>query len=77
MQSKILNKAEISSAEIPQARNPYYNEVGFGPGEDMTATDKVGLNILYSCPRIKKAVSREQLELLNFFLTEFSNSKAK
>ena len=38
------------------ARNDYYNQVGFGDGFDLTATDKLALNFLYSCPDIKKKI---------------------
>ena len=48
------------------ALNPYYNEVGFGDSSKMTATDKVALNILLSCPTIKKKVCEEyQAEEIN------------
>ena len=36
--------------------NDFYNEVGFGNTFDLTATDLVVLNILYSCHDIKRNV---------------------
>ena len=45
-----------------KAHNPYYNEVGFGDSYNMTATDKVALNIFLSCPTIKKKVYEEYQE---------------
>ena len=44
------------------ALNPYYNEVGFGDSYNMTATDKVALNILLSCPTIKREILNKSLE---------------
>ena len=45
-----------------KALNPYYNEVGFGDSYNMTATDKVALNIFLSCPTVKRKVYNEYLE---------------
>ena len=45
-----------------KALNPYYNEVGFGDSYNMTATDKVALNIFLSCPTIKRKVFEEYCE---------------
>ena len=45
-----------------KAHNPYYNEVGFGDSYNMTATDKVALNIFLSCPTIKRKVYEEYQE---------------
>ena len=42
--------------------NPLYNEVGFGDSYKMTATDKLALNFLLSCPTIKKKVYEEYLQ---------------
>ena len=36
--------------------NDFYNKVGFGNTFDLTATDTVVLNILYSCHDIKRNV---------------------
>ena len=36
--------------------NDFYNEVGFGNTVDLTATDLVVANVLYSCPNIKSNV---------------------
>ena len=41
--------------------NDFYNQVGFGNTFDLTATDKVALNILYSCQDIKMKVFQEFL----------------
>ena len=43
------------------ARNTFYNEVGFGNGLNMTATDKIALNILYTCPDVKQNIFKEFL----------------
>ena len=43
------------------ARNTFYNEVGFGNGLNMTATDKIALNILYTCPDVKQDIFKEFL----------------
>ena len=45
-----------------KALNPYYNEVGFGDSSNMTATDKVALNIFLSCPTVKREVYQEYQE---------------
>ena len=41
--------------------NDFYNEVGFGNTFDLTATDKVVLNLLYSCPDIKRNIFNDFL----------------
>ena len=41
--------------------NDFYNEVGFGNTVDLTATDLVVANVLYSCPDIKSNVYKEFL----------------
>ena len=41
--------------------NDFYNEVGFGNTFDLTATDLVVANVLYSCPEIKMNVYKEFL----------------
>ena len=43
------------------AHNDYYNQVGFGNSYDLTATDKLALNLLYSCPDVKKNIYEEVL----------------
>ena len=43
------------------ALNNFYNEVGFGNGLDLTATDKLALNTLYDCPCIKRNIFKEVL----------------
>ena len=42
--------------------NEFYNEVGFGYNFDLTATDKIKLNILYSCNEVKKNIYKEFLD---------------
>ena len=39
-----------------QSRNEFYNQVGFSQGLDMTATDKISLNMLYNCPSVKMRI---------------------
>ena len=34
--------------------NDFYNEVGFGTEKNLTATDKIALNVLYDCPDVKR-----------------------
>ena len=34
--------------------NDFYNEVGFGTQNNLTATDKIALNVLYDCPDVKR-----------------------
>ena len=46
-----------------RALNSYYNQVGFGLKLGLSATDKIALNILYSCPTLNRTIFRE-------FLTE-------
>ena len=41
--------------------NDFYYEVGFGNTFDLTATDKVVLNLLYSCPDIKRNIFNDFL----------------
>ena len=66
--SRLLTNYDINSIlhYRPQfgvkALNPYYNEVGFGDGYKMTATDKVALNIFLSCPTIQREVYQEYQE---------------
>ena len=43
------------------AHNEYYNEIGFGNSFNLTATDKLALNLLYSCPDVKKNIYEEVL----------------
>ena len=67
-----------------KALNPYYNEVGFGDSYNMTATDKVALNIFLSCPTIKKQIfeefekeefERNYVELLQLSITPNEKSQ--
>ena len=44
-----------------RAHNEYYNEIGFGNSFNLTATDKLALNLLYSCPDVKKNIYEEVL----------------
>ena len=59
--NSIMQYNEDSHSGMITARNPYYNLVGFGKKEKMTGTDKIALNILFSCPFIKKNVFSEFL----------------
>ena len=43
--------------------NDFYNQVGFGNGFNLTATDLVVVNILYSCKDIKKSIFTKFLDL--------------
>ena len=42
-----------------RALNDFYNVAGFGDTLDLSATDKVALNILYSCQEMKKSLYEE------------------
>ena len=44
-----------------RAHNEYYNEIGFGNNFNLTATDKLALNLLYSCTNVKKNIYKEFL----------------
>ena len=44
-----------------KALNEFYNYVGFGETFDMTATDRIALNMLYPCQVMKKQILREFL----------------
>ena len=44
-----------------RAHNEYYNEIGFGNSFNLTATDKLALNLLYSCHEVKKSIYKEFL----------------
>ena len=65
--SKLLTNYDINSASHYKqdfglrALNNYYNQVGFGEKLGLSATDKFALNILYSCPTLKKTTFREFL----------------
>ena len=67
--SKLLTNYDINSASHYKqefglrAVNSYYNQVGFGVKLGLSATDKIALNILYSCPTLNRTIFRE-------FLTE-------
>ena len=60
--SKLASNFDIQSImEYPpylgiKALNDYYNEVGFGDRFDMTATDKIALNVQYNCNHMKKKI---------------------
>ena len=43
------------------SHNDFYNEVGFGNSFNLTATDKLALNTLYSCQDIKRNIYKEVL----------------
>ena len=34
--------------------NDFYNEVAFGTEKNLTATEKIALNVLYDCPDVKR-----------------------
>ena len=42
--------------------NDFYNQVGFGNTFDLTATDLVVVNILYSCHDVKRNIFEEFLQ---------------
>ena len=44
-----------------KAINNFYNEVGFANGFNMTATDIIALNILYTCSDVKRNIYKEFL----------------
>ena len=44
-----------------ESKNEFYNQVGFSNGSDLTATDKISLNILYNCPSIKMRIFSDYL----------------
>ena len=44
-----------------KSHNAFYNEVGFGNGFNLTATDKIALNILYTCNDVKKNIYKDFL----------------
>ena len=66
--SKLLTNYDINSASHYKqdfglrALNNYYNQVGFGEKLGLSATDKIALNILYSCPTMDKTIFREFLK---------------
>ena len=39
--------------------NDFYNKVGFGNGFNLTATDMFSVNLLYSCPDVKKELYKD------------------
>ena len=41
--------------------NHFYNEVGFGNSLDLTASDKITLNMLFDCPDVKRNIYEEFL----------------
>ena len=43
------------------SHNDFYNQVGFGNGVNLTATDKIALNILYKCNEVNKDIYKEFL----------------
>ena len=44
-----------------ESRNEFYKEAGFSHGSELTATDKISLNILYNCPSIKMRIFSDYL----------------
>ena len=44
-----------------KALNEFYNYVGFGDTFDLTATDRIALNLLYPCQVMKKQILRQFL----------------
>ena len=51
---------EIDKFKI-ESKNEFYNQVGFSNGSDLTATDKISLNILYNCSSIKMRIFSDYL----------------
>ena len=45
-----------------KSHNEFYNEVGFGNSINMTATDKIALNMLFECPDVKWNIYKEFLQ---------------
>ena len=45
-----------------KSHNEFYNEVGFGNGINMTATDKIALNMLFECKDVKWNIYKEFLQ---------------
>ena len=43
------------------SHNAFYNDIGFGYSFNLTATDKIALNILYTCNEVKKNIYKEFL----------------
>ena len=43
------------------SHNHFYNAVGFGNSLDLTATDKITLNMLLDCPDVKRNIYEEFL----------------
>ena len=39
--------------------NDFYNEVGFGTEKNLTATDKIALNVLYDCQDVKRKMYQD------------------
>ena len=65
--SKLLTNYDLHSASHYKkefglrAINDYYNKVGFGLKLGLSATDKIALNMLYSCPTLNRTTFREFL----------------
>ena len=45
-----------------KSHNEFYNEVGFGNNINMTATDKIALNMLFECKDVRKDIYKEFLQ---------------
>ena len=45
-----------------KSHNEFYNEVGFGNSINMTATDKIALNMLFDCKDVKRNIYEEFLQ---------------
>ena len=45
-----------------KSHNEFYNKVGFGNGINMTATDKIALNMLFECKDVKWNIYKEFLQ---------------
>ena len=45
-----------------KSHNEFYNKVGFGNSINMTATDKIALNMLFDCKDVKKNIYKEFLQ---------------
>ena len=57
----ILSVMQYGSDVGFRSHNNFYNQVGFGKSFNLTATDKIALNILYTCNEVKKNIYKEFL----------------
>ena len=57
----IMSVMQYGSDVGIKSHNTFFNEIGFGYSFNLTATDKIALNILYSCNEVKKNIYKEFL----------------